>query len=61
MCSASASVGTMARAAATLDHIGRDLAAIDPADLAADLAGGAAGIALFFAYRAQVEPPPSAR
>jgi lantibiotic modifying enzyme len=41
-----------ARAAATLDHIGRDLAALDPADLGADLAGGAAGVALFFAYRA---------
>jgi lantibiotic biosynthesis protein len=41
-----------AAATATLDHIRRDLAALDPATVTADLAGGAAGVALFFAYAA---------
>jgi hypothetical protein len=36
-----------AAATATLDHIRRDLAALDPATVTADLARGAAGIALF--------------
>jgi hypothetical protein len=42
------------RIAAILDAITRDLRAIDPGSASADLAGGAAGVALFFTYLARV-------
>jgi lantibiotic modifying enzyme len=42
------------RIAAILDAITSDLRSIDPASVSADLAGGAAGVALYFSYLARV-------